>query len=221
MTQNDDLARGRPAETTQPSLVDLAMRRPHLRRSAASAEQVERLLAAGLEVMRRNGTSRRPPVSEIVREAGLSNVAFYKHFPTRDDLVAAIIEAGAFRLVSYLDYQMNKRSSPEDKIAAWIEGFLSQASGPTAQATRAVLWNGTHLNDPSRHRVLSDGGPLADLLLAPLTELGRPDPAADAAMIFCAVSGRQRELLWLGREPDPAMVNHAINFCLASITRTS
>jgi AcrR family transcriptional regulator len=201
------------------SLVDLAARRSYAQQEANSAEQVDRLLSAGVEVMRRNGTTRQPRVSEIVLEAGLSNVAFYKYFPTKDDLVAAIIEAGALRLVSYLDHQMRKHKKPEDKIASWIEGSLSQASGPTAEATRAVMWNGKHLNDPSRHRLSPNGGPLANLLEAPLLELGSLDPAGDATMIYFAVSGRQWELLWRNEQPTAATVEHAIRFCLAAIAK--
>jgi hypothetical protein len=67
--------------------------------------------------------------------------------------------------------------------------------------------------------MLPNGGPLTALLLPPLQELGRSDPLADATMIYCAISARQRELLWLTVEPDVATVEHAIRFCLASIAR--
>ena len=43
------------------------------RREAAYAEEVRRLLDAGLAVMQRCGTTSRPRVADIVAEAGLSN----------------------------------------------------------------------------------------------------------------------------------------------------
>ena len=41
------------------------------------------------------GTTSRPRVADIVAEAGLSNDAFYRHFASKDALVAALVEDGA------------------------------------------------------------------------------------------------------------------------------
>src|ERR671927_1206980 len=82
------------------------------KRGAAYADEVRRLLDAGLAVMRRCGTESRPRVADIVAAAGLSNEAFYRHFPSKDALVAAILEDGAERLGSYLVHQMAKERSP-------------------------------------------------------------------------------------------------------------
>src|SRR6476620_1080023 len=70
--------------------------------------EVRRLLDAGREVMRRNGTSGRARVADIVAAAGLSNEAFYRHFASKDALVAAILDDGALRLRSYLEHQIAK-----------------------------------------------------------------------------------------------------------------
>ena len=56
------------------------------RRAATTPSEVRRLLDAGLEVMRRCGTTSRPRVADIVAAAGLSNDAFYRHFPSKDAL---------------------------------------------------------------------------------------------------------------------------------------
>jgi len=90
---------------------------------------VRRLLEAALEVMRRCGTMSRPRVADIVEEAGLSNDAFYRYFPSKDALVQAILEDGADRLCSYLGHQMAKESTPAAKVRAWVEGVLAQAEG--------------------------------------------------------------------------------------------
>ena len=61
----------------------------------------------------RCGTTSRPRVADIVAAAGLSNDAFYRHFASKDALVAAILEDGTARLRSYLDHQMAKARRPE------------------------------------------------------------------------------------------------------------
>src|SRR5215207_1192033 len=111
-------------------------------RESEYAGEVRRLLDAGLAVMRRCGTTSRPRVSDVVAAAGLSNDAFYRHFPSKDALVAAILEDGAERLRSYLAHQMAKEALPEGKVRRWVQGVLAQAADPDiAASTRAVLRN--------------------------------------------------------------------------------
>src|SRR5207253_635888 len=103
---------------------------------------------AGLEVMRARGTDGRPRVADIVAAAGLSNDAFYRHFPSKEALVNAIIEDGAERLRGYLAHQMDKAPTPELKVRRWVEGVLAQAADDElASATLAVLWNAGGVGD--------------------------------------------------------------------------
>src|SRR5207249_507351 len=92
------------------------------RRGPDYASEVRRLLDAGLDVMRACGTASRPRVSDIVAAAGLSNDAFYRHFASKDALVAAILEDGAERLTGYLTHQLAKEATPEGKVRRWVEG---------------------------------------------------------------------------------------------------
>ena len=87
-------------------------------RGAQYSEEVRRLLDAGLAVMRRCGTTSRPRVADIVAEAGLSNDAFYRHFQSKEALVAALLDDGSTRLASYLAHQMEKPSTPQDTCRA-------------------------------------------------------------------------------------------------------
>ena len=52
---------------------------------------------AAVKIIVANGTSTRVRVSDIVAAAGLSNDAFYRHFPSKDALVAALVEDGRNR----------------------------------------------------------------------------------------------------------------------------
>src|SRR3954466_920807 len=89
------------------------------KRGITDAHEVRRLLDAGLEVMRACGTSSRPRVADVVAAAGLSNDAFYRHFASKEMLVAAILEDGAERLASYLAHQMAKERTPEAQVRRW------------------------------------------------------------------------------------------------------
>src|SRR3981081_2857466 len=99
-----------------PSVVSRVARRGTAEREAAYAGEVRRLMEAGLDTMARAGTSASPRVADIVRAAGLSNDAFYRHFASKEERVAAIVEAGAERLVQYLEHQMAKERTPKGQL---------------------------------------------------------------------------------------------------------
>jgi AcrR family transcriptional regulator len=185
------------------------------RRAPDYPAEVRRLLDAGREVMRRGGTAARPRVADIVAEAGLSNDAFYRHFTSKDALVAAILEDGTERLGSYLRHQMAKEPTPEGQVRRWVTGVLSQGADPDiAAATLAVLWNagglvpGAALADPS------GSAPLARLLHEPFTALGSAVPELDASLAGHAVVGRLSDHLWAGTRPTKQETAHLVAFCL-------
>ena len=188
-------------------------------RGAQYSDEVRRLLDAGLAVMRRCGTASRPRVADIVAEAGLSNDAFYRHFKSKEALVAAIIEDGSTRLVSYLAHQIEKAATPRDKVRRWVEGVMAQAADPdVAASTLAVLWNGATVGGNLETSRPSTTAPLAKLLEAPFGELGSSDPEADAVLAAHAVVGMLSDFLWAEERPTRAQIDHVGDFCLRAIT---
>ena len=193
------------------------MRRALAQREAAYVQEVERLLDAGMAVMEEAGTGSAPRVADIVKRAGLSNQAFYRHFPSRDEFVAAVVERGAARLVTYAAHQMKRAQDPEDAIRRWIKAVLSQAANSAvAEQTRAVVWNVRQLprapgGEPMRP-------PVSELLVDPLSQLGSPDPERDAAAIADVAFGRLEYHLW-GPRPTAEDIGHVIEFCLAAVRR--
>jgi AcrR family transcriptional regulator len=153
-------------------------------------------------------------VSDIVAAAGLSNDAFYRHFPSKDALVGALLEDGAERLGGYLAHQMAKEASPELRVRRWVAGVLSQADGDIAATTLAVLWNGGSTGEglaAGRHFA---SAPLAGLLHEPLAELGSGAPELDSALAAHATFGRLSDHLWQRTRPPPAEVEAIGDFCL-------
>lgn len=220
MTQNAIRSDGAEGDGGTDDVVARAAQRSLAARQASYEAEVRKLLDAGMEVMRRAGTSSSPRVADIVREAGLSNDAFYRHFASKEDLVSAIVEAGSRRLHGYLAHQMGKESEPAAKVRRWIEGAMSQAGDPeVAHATRAVLWNGGRISDRFRSEDATGYGPLAALLEEPLAALGSPDPRRDAGAVCHAVMGRMNEFLWRREAPSPQDVDHLVAFALAAVSR--
>ncbi|RBM21987.1 TetR/AcrR family transcriptional regulator [Prauserella sp. PE36] len=184
------------------------------KRRADYAGEVRRLLDAALELMRAGGTASRPRVADIVAAAGLSNEAFYRHFPSKDALVAAILEDGSERLRDYVAHQMGKEPTPEGKVRSWVAGVLSQAAGDVAATTRAVLWNAGGVTGPAPSGPPSVTGLLAVLLREPFAALGSPDPAFDAALAAHATVGTLADHLWGRSVPAPSDVDRITACCL-------
>ncbi|WP_067888758.1 TetR/AcrR family transcriptional regulator [Nocardia vaccinii] len=187
-------------------------------REAAYAGEVRRLLDAALDLIRAAGTGARPRVADIVAAAGLSNDAFYRHFPSKDALITVLIEDGADRLVSYVAHRMDKRDSPREAVRAWVEGILSQAADETATTTRAVLWNAGALTPAIDTGSPLPSGRLAVLLHRPFAELGSADPEFDAGLVAHATVGRLSDQLWRREEPTAADVDRVTAFCLRALT---
>lgn len=205
-------------DVTEPSPVAArTVRRALAARESVYLDEVQRLLDAGLDLMVELGDERAPRVAEIVERAGLSNQAFYRHFAGKDELIAAVVEAGVHRLEGYLRHQLDKVDDPERKVRAWIAGVASQAQRQTvARQTRAAMRNLGQLPIEVRQTVSS---PETDHMLADaLRDAGSPDPERDAAAISLVTFGRLEQFLWQSPPRDDD-VEHLIEFCLAAIRR--
>lgn len=197
-------------------VADRIARQTLARRGPDYASEVRRLLDAGLDVMRKCGTTSRPRVADIVAAAGLSNDAFYRHFASKEALVAAILEDGTERLSSYLAHQMAKEPTPEGRVRTWVAGVLSQAADDEiAAATLAVLWNAGSIGAGLASGPPSASGPLAILLREPFEELGSADPALDASLAAHATVGMLADHLWRRARPERHEIDHIAEFCLA------
>ncbi|MFG1924518.1 TetR/AcrR family transcriptional regulator [Cryptosporangium sp. NPDC048952] len=187
------------------------------RRAPDYTDEVQRLLAAALETIKKCGTKSRPRVADIVAAAGLSNDAFYRHFSSKEALVTALLEDGAEKLGSYLAHQMGKESEPAEQVRRWVEGVMSQTNDDIAATTLAVLYNGGSAGQglaTGRHPASS---PLGRLLHEPFAALGSTNPEFDASLAANAVFGKLSDYLWTTTRPTSAELDRMTTFCLAAV----
>jgi AcrR family transcriptional regulator len=202
-----------------PSLAEQAARRSTAELVAARADESQRLMDAGTDVMVRVGLDGRPTVAEIVREAGLSNQAFYRHFKSKDDLVAAIVDAGARRLAGYVEHRMRAFDDPEDQIRAWVAAVLSQATDPkVAEPTRAVTWNRNTLAADRESAARRAESLVWAQLEGPLGALGCDEPRQVAYLIGKTVFGVLAEALWADEPASDDELAFVADFCIAAAT---
>jgi len=203
--------------TEDDSLVHRAAQRAVADRHAAAVGEVLRLVEAAYTVVERTG-SFDPTIRDILREAGLSTQAFYRHFASKDDLMLVLLDDGRRKLLDYLRHRMAKAAKPDDAVRAWIEGVMAQAVDATAAArTRPFLLNQDRLAEkfPDEQRASIDL--LVDLLEAPLAALDAAggDPRADATAIYHLSFGVLRQHAVAGTRPGKREIDHLVAFSLA------
>lgn len=73
--------------------------------------------------MRESGTEG-PGVAEIMKEAGLTHGGFYKHFASRDDLVAEAVEAA---IAEGREGYEEVTAEADDPLAAFVDWYVSSS----------------------------------------------------------------------------------------------
>jgi len=81
----------------------------------------ERIVEAATELMMEGGTEA-PSVAEIMSAAGLTHGGFYKHFGSRDELVAAAVEAA---MAASNEATSAVVAEAENPLAAFVEWYAS------------------------------------------------------------------------------------------------
>ena len=108
-------------------------------RQAVYEDELDALVQAAFAVVARTG-SFDASVREILKEAGLSNQAFYRHVAGKDELLLLMLDEGRRSLVRYLDHQMLGCPDASARLATWIRGVLAQAGdAETARRTRPFV----------------------------------------------------------------------------------
>jgi TetR/AcrR family transcriptional regulator, transcriptional repressor for nem operon len=105
---------------------------------AVSHERIVKIAAARI---RESGTEQ-PGVAEIMRAAGLTHGGFYKHFDSRDELIAEAVERALIDSESRL---REATSGAEDALAAFADSYLSTTHRDDPAAGCGVVTLGTDI----------------------------------------------------------------------------
>ncbi len=182
-------------------------------RRAAYADEVRRLIDAAYALMRATGDID-PRVGDVVRAAGLSNQAFYRHFKSKDELLLAVLTDGQHRLLATLQTRMARVEPGAPQVAAWIEGVMAQArNADAAENTRPFALNGARLADIFP----ADWSALREAVIAPLRDAvaaAGGDPDRDADAIYHVTFGEMEDALKRRMHPSRDDVDHLVHFAM-------
>jgi len=182
-------------------------------RRAAYADEVRRLIDAAYALMRATGDID-PRVGDVVRAAGLSNQAFYRHFKSKDELLLAVLTDGQHRLLATLQTRMARVEPGAPQVAAWIEGVMAQArNADAAENTRPFALNGARLADIFP----ADWSALREAVIAPLRDAvtaAGGDADRDADAIYHLTFGEMEDALKRRVHPSRDDVDHLVHFAM-------
>lgn len=208
----------RPSARDSQPLVKRAIDRALEKRAASATEDVDRIIEATYRVVAASGTVD-PGMREILREAGLSTQAFYRHFASKDELLLVVLDDGRIRLADYLRHRMDKVRPGLPRLKAWIEGMFAQASDPVASArTRPFIVNIYRLMDqyPDEHkRSINALVELVDSALAEAhaaNQISRKPTPADASSIYHLTVGPMESHIALSTRPTRTEIAAVVDF---------
>jgi len=202
-------------------------RRALATREASHDDAVRRLVAASFALIRETG-SLEPSVASIVRRAGLSNQAFYRHFRSKDELLLGVLDEGFRVLAGYLAHRMANAGDAEARIRAWIGGVLEQAlQGDAAAATRPFAVSRARLSELFPEEVEASERELTRPLQLAIAEgvadggLPGADPERDALAIHTLAMGWVQRKLCQREPAQREEADHLTAFALGALHRSS
>ncbi len=196
------------------------------RRRATAQDEVQRLVAAAFGVIERTGELE-PKVSEILREAGLSNQVFYRHFRGKHELLVTVLDEGIRGLAGYLEQRMAGVDDPAMAVREWIRGMAAQALDPNgARASRPFALSRGRLAEVFPAEVAGSERRVAAPLRAALEQgradgsMSEVDPEAESEALYHMMMGWVEGRLVEGRSADAREVERLGDFALAGLLRS-
>lgn len=109
-------------------------------RRADAARNAAALLVAARELFEEHGPD--VALDDVARRAGVGNATLYRHFPTREDLLAAAYAEEADALCrqgeALRDQALRDELPPGEALFAWLDGFVVHVATMRALALAAT-----------------------------------------------------------------------------------
>jgi len=202
------------------------MTRPTTRRrdKLAPDPDVRRTIVAAASKSVREQGVRGLSVSVVLDRAGLSTRAFYRHFDSKDELVAAVFLEMARAEKRRLRRTMAEATTPVEAVAAWIDGRLDLAFDENiksdlrrlSQEAQSQMFASPELVQPAYAEMLT---PLIEQLERGLEhgEFHDIDPITDAQSIQGVVWACTERQWATGKCERADVRERALRFCLRGL----
>ncbi|WGL52236.1 TetR/AcrR family transcriptional regulator [Nocardioides sp. BP30] len=106
---------------------------------ADAQRNYDKIVEVARQVFREKGYD--APLDEIAKRAGVGAGTLYRHFPTRDALLDAVMQAWVDSVEVATDKALVREGSPREVLLGWFEtyvGLISSYKGNPAKLTSAL-----------------------------------------------------------------------------------
>jgi AcrR family transcriptional regulator len=181
------------------------------------------IVAAATQLIRDDGV-RSLGVAQVLDRAGLGTRAFYRHFQSKDELVAAVFLDMARVEARRLRKRMVATSDPVDAVVAWIDGRLDLAF--TAEVTSELRRLSLEAQSQMSAAPELVGAAYGEILTPLIEQLERGSRLGsftdvDAAAYAMSIQGAvwaSTERQWSTGDHDRRDVRrHVLRFCLRGL----
>jgi AcrR family transcriptional regulator len=181
------------------------------------------IVAAAAEALREQGV-RGVSVAAVLDRAELSTRAFYRHFESKDHVVAAVFVEMANAEKRRLQRKMAKAGNPVEAVAAWIDGRLDLAFDENIKSdlrrlsleAQSQMFAAPELIQPAYEEMLT---PLIEQLRDGLSRgvFHDVDPVTEARSIQGVVWSSTERQWATGDCMRTEVRRHTIRFCLRGL----
>jgi AcrR family transcriptional regulator len=154
----------------------------------------ERLIVKAAYRVIGKAPGRASSVQEILDEAGLSTRAFYRHFRSKDELIASMYRTASQRVSEELAATTALAGGPVEAFTAWVDGLLAVAYNPKRAAHGRVLSSVEALSSTGIAAARIEGELANEAILISILQAGKNsgdfpnvDPVEDARAISSVV----------------------------------
>ncbi|MEV0708118.1 TetR/AcrR family transcriptional regulator [Nocardia aurea] len=209
-------------KTSAPAWADRAADRSRSvqRSRARSVEQAKVIVAAARRLLQTEGATL--TTQELSKEAGIALQTFYRHFPSKDQLLLAVFEDFVSERLAELEAGARDLPDPVHRLRFYIEGVLRSVAEPGGVGQRFVTAEHWRLHQLFPVEMQQVNQPYADLIereLRAAAEAGslRPnDPATDAWLVMKLVMSVVHHVAFAPMEDGADVIERVWAFCLSA-----
>jgi AcrR family transcriptional regulator len=154
------------------------------------------------------------PVDRLVTEAGVTRATFYRHFPAKEDLVAAYLEAMDQRIRSGIE-AVTQGKPAEDALQAVLGFFGEQTCGNGFRGCAFINAAAEYSNpaDPVRMAVAAHRAWFRETVGHYVSQLDLPDPEYVVATLVLLRDGAMQA----GELDDPSAVRATLHRAVRNV----
>lgn len=189
-----------------------------LKKSAAPENVRERILATARELIYREG-ARAVGVDRIVAESGVAKMSLYRWFPSKDELIVAVLNEEQRRIIAVWDQNMERFSgAPLKQLRAQFESLAQAISQPgyrgCAFLNAAMAFaDDTH---PARAVVLAFKKEVTHRFTQLAIAIGAKQPQVLAAQLSLLIDGAHASGQAVGKEGPSKQLQTMVELAIAA-----